>query len=461
MYNNRALAIRSAIAAAGMGLAVPAEAAPFAYVTGGDTVTVIDTATNKVEATFPAAAGEGIAVSPDGKRAYTTGWVHRIVSVIDTAANSVVATIKAGTNPAGIAIAPNGKHVYVTSMYLPGACDNPPCSQAVWVIDTATNVASEFVSQAGFSLAIAVTPYGSSLYVPLYFESAVLVFGPGSGAVVPVGVAPVDVAITPNGKRAYVVNQGGPSVMAINTAAKSVVATIGMHGEGGPNGVAITPDGKRAYVPRTDKTFSVIDTATNGVVTGVPVADHLSGGVAITPDGKHVYLSGSSKIYVIDTSTNAVAATIPCRGNQIGIVPPPPGVPFLAFRASAAIHFGSGANQDAFNFHSRFTLSSTDSNGIDPLVERVKIQVGTFSIIIPPRSFKQRLDGSFIFAGVIKGVTLLARIRPAGTLRYAVAVIGRGASLAGSKNPIQVALIIGGDSGTTSIRASELEVATK
>jgi YVTN family beta-propeller protein len=186
----------------------------------------------------------------------------------------------------------------------------------------------------------------------------------------------------------------------------------------------------------------------------VPAADELAG-IAVAPDGIHVYTVGYANVYVIDTATNMVVATIPGGGSQIAIVPPPPGVPFLAFGAHAAINFGRGE----FAFHSHFTLSSTDGNGIDPIAEPVKVQVGTFSTTIPPHSFIKRSDGTWIYAGVIDGVIVEAQIRPTGTLRYAVAIWAKGAKLAGSENPIQVSLIIGGDSGTTSVRASNLAVA--
>ncbi len=63
----------------------------------------------------------------------------------------------------------------------------------------------------------------------------------------------------------------------------------------GPRGVAITPDGKHAYVTNYgDGTVSVITTATGAVsapitVGKVPVA------VAITPDGKHAYVTNEGK----------------------------------------------------------------------------------------------------------------------------------------------------------------------
>ena len=73
-----------------------------------------------------------------------------------------------------------------------------------------------------------------------------------------------------------------------------------------------------------------------------------------------------------------------------------------------------------------FTLSSTASNGINPLIEAVTLQVGTFTTTIPPGSLTEQPDGSFTFAGVIDGVSLSALIKPAGTLRYGILATATG-----------------------------------
>jgi len=155
---------------------------------------------------------------------------------------------------------------------------------------------------------------------------------------------------------------------------------------------------------------------------------------------------------VIDTATNKVVSTV-AVGNAptgVGIIPPPPGVPFLAFGAALKITFGGGSNQDAFDFHSNFTLSSAAS--INPVTEPVTLQIGTFTMKIPPGSFIKHGGGSFTFAGVIDGVSLKALIKPIGTLRYAFNAVATGASLTGTKNPVYVTLIIGDDSGATSVK---------
>jgi YVTN family beta-propeller protein len=212
----------------------------------------------------------------------------------------------------------------------------------------------------------------------------------------------------------------------IETTGKTVLTTIKAEMARGPNGVAITPDGKHAYVANVNSnTVSVIDAASNTVVmgTGFPIPVGTGPiGVAVTPDGKHVYVANnlSANVSVIDTATNTVVGTPITMGNGpflVGIIPPPAGVPFLAFSATLAIDLDSAPNEDRFELKSSFTLSSTAS--IDPVTEPVTLQIGTFTTTIPAGSFKKAGDGSFSFKGVIGDVSLEAHIKPTGTLRGA------------------------------------------
>ena len=120
--------------------------------------------------------------------------------------------------------------------------------------------------------------------------------------------------------KAYVVDGGNGdgtgAVFAITTATGEVSTPIpvSLSTSGGPFGaVAITPDGKYAYVTHGDhNTVLVIDTATGVVSATIPVGA-VAFEVAITPDGKHVYVTtgGDGTVSVIDTATGAVSATIP------------------------------------------------------------------------------------------------------------------------------------------------------
>ncbi|MER7281748.1 PKD domain-containing protein [Dactylosporangium sp. NPDC000244] len=121
----------------------------YAYVAnrGGNTVSVINTATNAVATV---AAGRGplyVATTPDGARAYVTNATDRTVSVIDTTTNAVAATIPLGFAPVAVVVTPDGKRAYVSGT-----------DGTVAKIDTATDtVASSFVGWGGgFGIGLAV-----------------------------------------------------------------------------------------------------------------------------------------------------------------------------------------------------------------------------------------------------------------------------------------------------------------
>jgi YVTN family beta-propeller protein len=82
-----------------------------------NTVSVIDTANNNaVVATVPVRNGPlGVAVKPDGTRAYVTNAFSNNLSVIDTSNDTVVATVPVGSTPQGVAVKPDGTRGYVVN----------------------------------------------------------------------------------------------------------------------------------------------------------------------------------------------------------------------------------------------------------------------------------------------------------------------------------------------------------
>jgi YVTN family beta-propeller protein len=149
---------------------------------------------------------------------------------------------------------------------------------------------------------------------------------------------PTWIAITPNGKQAYVGNfdpsifpeDGDLPIKVIDTALKKVVATIPV----AANAMAIASDGK-AYateIGAKDQNVAVIDTANNTVVRRVQ-AGVGPWAIAATPDGKKVWVSNqgplagnppnNSTISVIDTATYQVVATfhVPFQPNKVFFTP--------------------------------------------------------------------------------------------------------------------------------------------
>ncbi len=136
------------------------------------------------------------------------------------------------------------------------------------------------------------------------------------GSPIGVGSSPDYVAITPDGTKAFVTNNGGGlganSVSEINTATGNVLKTITVNS---PRGIAISPNGATAWVvDQTDDTLVPISVATGVAGTGVP--DGGSGGgatVAISPDGTTGYVVDqfAGSVTVIDLVTSTISATIP------------------------------------------------------------------------------------------------------------------------------------------------------
>ena len=78
----------------------------------------------------------------------------------------------------------------------------------------------------------------------------------------PGGERPVAIAITPDGKTAYVTNIGSGTVTPIATATNTAGTPIPVGSD--PDAIAFTPDGKTAYVANSGSdTVTPIATATN------------------------------------------------------------------------------------------------------------------------------------------------------------------------------------------------------
>lgn len=300
----------------------------FAYVTNPDSdiVTVVHTGTNTVVTTirFPAGSSPlGIAITPDGTRAFVTNSGNPdSVSIIDTATNTIAASIPfpAGSDPTGIAITPDGSRAYVSNNGTP---------DSVSVIDTATNtiITTILLSAGSNPTAIEITPDGTRAYVAnIGVPDSVTVIDTVTNAIettilFPAGSDPRAVAITPDGTRAYVANAGTPeSISVIDTATNMIVSTIPFIANSDLLGIAITPDGTRAYTSTNFNTVVVINIiGSNSFLATVPVPTSLPTDIAFTPDGSRAFVTGVSSTTVIDTASNTVIADLPAGIGRGGV----------------------------------------------------------------------------------------------------------------------------------------------
>jgi YVTN family beta-propeller protein len=128
---------------------------------------VIDTQTNTLAATVTVGNPSGVAVAPDGRRAYVPNWdsAHGrgVVSVVDTASSTVVETVAVsgrGGGRKGVAVTLDGRHVYVATDH--ELAEEPG---SVSVIDTASNTVVTRIPVNPFPTGAAATPDGRFVYV--------------------------------------------------------------------------------------------------------------------------------------------------------------------------------------------------------------------------------------------------------------------------------------------------------
>jgi serine/threonine-protein kinase len=83
----------------------------------GNSVSVIDPATNTVVATIPdvGAKPQDVSYAPDGRHFYTANGNDGTVAVVDTASNTVTARVPTGKSPTSVAVTRDGRKAYVTN----------------------------------------------------------------------------------------------------------------------------------------------------------------------------------------------------------------------------------------------------------------------------------------------------------------------------------------------------------
>lgn len=202
-------------------------------------------------------------------------------------------------------------------------------------------------------------------------------------ATIAVGHGPHNIQVSPDGKLAWVTNDGEGrkkeegqehkgmpkgeheamtdmgQVWVIDTATDQVVAKVpvGMH----PAHVVLTPDGRFAYVTNGgENTVSVVDTEARRVVATIPVGAYPHG-IRISPDGKQAYVANlkGGTVSVIDTEARKEIAQIPV---------------------------GKGPAQVGFTADGRLAFASLSQEEkvavIDPVARKVirKVAVGTVPI---------------------------------------------------------------------------------
>ena len=139
------------------------------------------------------------------------------VSVIDSASNKVIKTIPIGKRPRGVGIAPDGSEVYVAI-----SGDN-----AIAVVDPESMTVIRTFESGDDPEAFAVHANGN-IYISNEEDAKASVFNPKSGdlvAEIEVGIEPEGVAISPDGKMAIVTSESTNMLHFIGIPEHTIVLT--------------------------------------------------------------------------------------------------------------------------------------------------------------------------------------------------------------------------------------------
>ena len=236
---------------------------------GSNSVTLIDTATNKVKGVvYVGRSPHEPFFTTNGRELWVTVRGENYVSVIDPVQVKETRHIEVANGPGMTMFGPDGKYAFVCSSFAPELA----------VIDVASHkIVKRLPQVSSFSPNIAVSPENDEVWITLKDTGKVQVFSAKppfeQKAVLDTGPITnhVNFANNRNGKFAYVTVGGANEVKAFRRGAPpELVATIPV-GEL-PHGIWPSGDGSRVYVALENGEHCVaIDTVTNKVIANIPI----------------------------------------------------------------------------------------------------------------------------------------------------------------------------------------------
>ena len=272
-----------------------------------DTVSVIDGATNMVEATIEIGdRPRGIGISPDGSEVYVALSNDNAIAVLDPKTLEITRTFEAGDDPETFAVHPNG-NIYTS---------NEDDAKAT-VINPATG---EIIAEIKVGLepeGVAISPDGKKVIVTSESANMLHVIDVPEhkiSANILVGARPRAATFNKAGTVAYATSEISGEVKKIDIESGKIVGKMPLGDDKAkPKDVLLSLDESKLFVAggRANAIF-VLDSSSLEILATVPVGKR-TWGLALTKDGKLLYTTDgvSNQVSVIDTEKNKVVATVP------------------------------------------------------------------------------------------------------------------------------------------------------
>jgi YVTN family beta-propeller protein len=307
------------------------------YVTNsaGDSIHVIDSATNKVVQEIKGIeAAHGIAPSPDGSRVYVSNEADSTLDVFNRASGALVKKVALSNHPNNIAVTKQGDRILVGIARGSGAVD---------VIDAKTLTRTKSILVKGRLHNIYVTPDGKHLITGSIPAKLMTVIDlerevPVWELVFDRGVRPMTIEAGPDGatKRIFVQLSDTNGFAVVDFAARKQVARIMLPNSSAEfetyagratapsHGLGVAPDNKTLWVTSIPNNavfaYSLADLKLIGEVAlpSLKLPGHgpiaaVPNWVTFTPDARTIYISNAAlrSVTAIDTAAMKVKAVIP------------------------------------------------------------------------------------------------------------------------------------------------------
>ena len=235
---------------------------------GSNSVTFIDTATNKVKhTTYLGRSPHEAFFTPDGKEVWVVVRGEDYVAVLDGKTYAEMRRIKVGNGPGMTIFAPDGRYGYVCSSFTPETV----------IISTASHeIVGRIVQASPFCPNIAVTAEGDQVWFTLKDVGKTQVFAgrPPFAVLKTLDTGPitnhVNLLQNRNGRFAYVTVGGLNQVQVYRTDSFEKAATIPVGDL--PHGIWPSADGSRVYVGLENAdAVAAIDTLENKMIATIPI----------------------------------------------------------------------------------------------------------------------------------------------------------------------------------------------
>ena len=290
----------------------------------GDSVTLIDPATNKVVGEIKdIEVNHGAAAAPDGKHLYISNEAESTLDVVDSRTLKVTKRIPLSGHPNNIAISHDGRRVYVAIAQAPGAVD---------VVDTASQTKVKSIPIAGAGHNAYVTPDGKFVVAgSVAGKSLNVIDGQTEEPVWTMrfegGVRPMTFDTNPDGstRRIFVQISDFHGFVVVDFATHKEMAritlpdlpgvaknTVGVQGSPS-HGIGISPDGKTLWATSKWYHFVAAYSMPDLKPLGIVPVGHDPDWLTFSPDSKTVYVAcaGSNLVSAVDVSTRKEVARIP------------------------------------------------------------------------------------------------------------------------------------------------------